>query len=166
MIIGEASVTVDAPRTAIFEFVLDLERYRQADHKIGPGGTITWNDDGTGGTMRFPGRLLGLPAPTGTYPFTKSENSLRIGPPIAGGARWVLEDFDGSFELVETDDGVVATHREALQFRRPWRWLIDPLLRRWLANDTTKEMARFKQLVESGDGSPDESSSDAPATPR
>ena len=46
----------------IIDFVLDLERYRQADHKIGRVGAIERH--GTTGTARFAGRLRGLPGPS------------------------------------------------------------------------------------------------------
>ena len=45
-------------------------------------------------------------------------------------------------------------HREVFSFKRPWRWLAEPLLRRWLENDTTEEMVRFKQLIERDDDVP------------
>jgi hypothetical protein len=35
MIVGEATTTVSATPADVFDFVLDLHRYRQADHKIG-----------------------------------------------------------------------------------------------------------------------------------
>jgi hypothetical protein len=44
------------------------------------------------------------------------------------------------------------------KFKRPWRWLAEPLLRRWLENDTAEEMVRFKKLVERD--------TDAPASER
>jgi hypothetical protein len=42
----------------------------------------------------------------------------------------------------------VVRHREVFEFKRPWRWLAEPLLRRWLEADTADEMVRFKQLIE------------------
>jgi hypothetical protein len=54
--------------------------------------------------------------------------------------------FEGSFECEVTDTGTVVTHREAFDFNRPWRWIAEPLLRRWLESDTVEEMVRFKEL--------------------
>lgn len=144
MIVGEATTTVDAAPSEIVAFVLDLNRYRQADHKIGKVGAI--NREGDHGTVEFSGRIMGVPGPRGVWPFTITSTGLRFGSPIAGPARWFL-DFEGSFELEETDGGTVVTHREAFTFKQPWRWLAEPLLRRWLENDTAKEMVRFKELV-------------------
>ncbi len=40
MIVGEASTTVSATPNEVFDFVLDLEAYRQADRKIGKVGAV------------------------------------------------------------------------------------------------------------------------------
>lgn len=145
MIVGEASATVSVPPETVFEFVLDLERYRQADHKIGKVGDVTRTGDT--GTTTFRGRIRGLPGPSGTYPFTLTESRLVFGSPIAGPARWFL-DFEGSFDCEVTDEGTVVRHREAFSFKAPWRWIAEPLLRRWLEADTAAEMVRFKELIE------------------
>ena len=150
MIVGEATTTVSATPDDVFDFVLDLNRYRQADHKIGRVGTI--DNQGDRGLAQFAGRIRGLPGPSGTYPFTRTQSSLRFGSPVAGAARWFL-DFEGTFDTEQSSEGTVVTHREVFSFKRPWRWLADPLLRRWLENDTTEEMARFKELIER-DGGP------------
>ena len=147
MIVGEASTTVSATPADVFEFVLDLERYRQADHKIGPVRDVS--RDGNTGTVTFAGRIRGLPGPQGTYPFTLTEKRLQFDSPIAGPARWFLE-FEGSFECEVGADGTVVTHREAFGFKRPWRWIAEPVLRRWLQADIREEMVRFKVCVERG----------------
>lgn len=147
MIVGEATTTVSVAPSEVFEFVLDLERYRQADRKIGRVGP--GHRTGDRGTVRFSGRIRGLPGPAGTYPFTVTASRLRFGSPVAGAARWFL-DFEGSFDCEPTEDGTVVTHREVFMFKRPWRWLAEPLLRRWLEADTAEEMVRFKELVERG----------------
>lgn len=92
---GEATATVTVPPRAVFEFVLDLNRYRQADRKIGRVGAMVRS--GKGGTVRFSGRIKGLPGRSGTYPFTVDESSLVFGSAIAGPARWFL-DFEGRFD--------------------------------------------------------------------
>jgi hypothetical protein len=145
MIVGEATTTVSVKPSDVFDFVLDLHRYRQADHKIGRVGTI--NDHGDHGDVQFAGRIRGLPGPSGTYPFTRTDSRLQFGSPVAGPARWFL-DFEGTFETQQISDGTKVTHREAFSFKKPWRWLAEPFLRRWLENDTTQEMVRFKELIE------------------
>jgi hypothetical protein len=147
MIVGQARATVAVSPAEVLEFVLDLDRYRQADRKIGRVGPM--QRDGSGGTAVFSGRIKGMPGPSGTYPFTLTPTSLTFGSPIGGGARWFL-NFEGSFDCEVTADGTVVTHREVFDFKPPWRWFLDPFLRRWLESDTTEEMVRFKALVERG----------------
>jgi hypothetical protein len=147
MIVGEASTTVAVPPSDVFEFVLDLNRYRHADRKIGKVGAMTRTGDR--GTVSFSGRIKGLPGPAGTYPFTITASRLVIGSAIAGPARWFL-DFEGTFDCKVTAEGTVVTHREVFNLKRPWRWLVEPMLRGWLETDTVDEMVRFKQLVDSG----------------
>ena len=88
MIVGEGRATVAAPPNEVFEFVLDLERYREADHKIGRVGPVVRTANG--GSAKFWGRIRGLPGPAGVYPFTLTPTRLRFGSPTAGPARWFL----------------------------------------------------------------------------
>jgi hypothetical protein len=147
MIVGEASTTVKVPPSEVFEFVLDLNRYRQADRKIGRVGAV--QRDGDSGTVKFSGRIRGLPGPAGVYPFRVTATRLQFGSPTAGAARWFL-DFEGSFDCEETDEGTVVKHREVFSFKPPWRWLAEPALRRWLEADIAQEMVRFKSLIGGG----------------
>jgi hypothetical protein len=151
MIVGEATATVKASASEVFDFVLDLRRYRQADRKIGRVGELRRN--GNAGTVEFSGRIRGLPGPSGVYPFTLAPSRLEVGSPVAGPARWFL-DFEGTFDCAEVPGGTAVTHREVFKFKRPWRWLAEPMLRRWLEADTAQEMVRFKELVESGSDAP------------
>lgn len=146
MIVGEATTTVDAPPDQVFEFVLDLARYRLADHKIGRVGAVERHGDR--GTATFSGRIRGLPGPSGTYPFVVTPTRLAFGSPVSGPARWFL-DFEGTFECRVTPAGTEVTHREVFAFKAPWGWFIEPLLRRWLESDTAQEMVRFKALADS-----------------
>jgi Polyketide cyclase / dehydrase and lipid transport len=145
MIAGEATATVGVEPSQVFEFVLDLRRYREADRKIGRVGAV--HRHGDRGTAEFSGRIRGLPGPRGVYPFTLTSSRLQFGSPIGGPARRFL-DFEGTFDCEETTAGTVVTHREVFKFKRPWRWLAEPLLRRWLEADTASEMIRFKELIE------------------
>jgi len=145
VIVGEAQATVRVPPREVFEFVLDLERYRRADHKIGKVGRIERHGDT--GTAEFAGRIRGLPGPSGVYPYTLGPTHLEFRSPISGAARWFL-DFEGTFDCEETPEGTIVAHREVFMFKNPWKWLAEPLLRRWLEADTAQEMVRFKQEIE------------------
>lgn len=147
VIVGEATTTVNVAQSDVIDFVLDLRRYRQADHKIGKVGAI--HRDGDAGTVQFSGRIKGLPGPSGVYPFAVTPAGLRFGSPIAGSARIFL-DFEGTFDCSPSPGGTVVRHREVFVFKRPWQWLVEPLLRRWLQADTAAEMIRFKELIEGG----------------
>jgi hypothetical protein len=146
-IIGEATITVTATPEDVFDLVLDLDRYRLADHKI--GRVLHVQRNGNAGTVRFAGRLRGLPGPVGTYPFTLTEDRLVVGAPVAGLARWLV-DFEASFACTATEVGTTVIHREAFTFKRPLRWIANPLLRRWLEDDTRAEMTRMKEMLEHG----------------
>jgi hypothetical protein len=133
------------PPGDVFEFVLDLERYRRADHKIGKVGGIERNGDT--GTAQFAGRIRGLPGPSGVYPYKLTPTRLQFRSPISGAARLFL-DFEGTFDCEETPEGTVVIHREKFMFKKPWKWVAEPFLRRWLEADTAAEMVRFKQEIE------------------
>ncbi len=144
MIVGEATATVDVSPEQVFGFVLDLDRYRRADHKIGRVGAVERHGDR--GTATFSGRIGGLPGPSGTYPFVLTPTRLAFGSAVAGPARWFV-DFEGTFDCEATPEGTVVTHREVFGFKAPWRWFLEPLLRRWLESDVVEEMVRFRALV-------------------
>jgi hypothetical protein len=147
MIVGEARTTLSASPAEVLEFILDLDRYREADHKIGRVGEV--HRDGDVGTAEFAGSLRGLPGMMGTYPFRLTPTSITFGSPIAGPARFFL-DFEGSFDCEVTSAGTVVTHREAFDFKAPLRYLAEPAFRGWLQDDITEEMVRFKHLIEGG----------------
>src|SRR5206468_5464948 len=60
----------------------------------------------------------------------------------------ILYQFDGLFTCEETAEGTRVRHREAVSLRPPLAWVVEPLLRDWLARDTAEEMARMKALLE------------------
>jgi Polyketide cyclase / dehydrase and lipid transport len=143
-IVGEATTTVTASADKVIDFVLDLEQYKRADHKIGRVGRVEHRGDT--GTVEFSGRILGLPGRRGVYPYRRDSRTLEFSSPVAGPARRFM-DFRGTFECRETADGTEVTHREIYEFKRPWRFLVGLLLRRWFERDTAKEMARFQEML-------------------
>jgi hypothetical protein len=147
MIEGSGQIRIECPAHAVYDFVLDMDRYRHADPKIAKVFWERW--DGDHGRMKFAGTLRGLPAPplvvnVHREPFSRIEitadESTFIG--------W-LARFRGSFEIEERSPGSCeVSHVERFDFRRPVRWIADPLFRRWLAEDTTAEMLRLKAMIE------------------
>lgn len=146
MICGEGRTVVRRSPREVLEFVLDLDRYRQADHKIGKVFGVRRDD--TGATVRFRPRFRGLPAPAVTQRLEVTPWS-RID--LSNVPSWVdrLSGFEGVVECRETPAGTEVLHRECLTFRGPLRWLLEPTLRRWLARDTAAEVERLHDLLDS-----------------
>ncbi len=142
MIEGVGKVVIKAEPQTVLEFVLDLERYRQVDTKIGKIKSV--ERDGNTYTARFGGKLRGIPGPALTYtitlmPWTRLD--------VAGRNAWLL-DFQGSFACAPTGDGVEVEHVERFAFKPPAKWLIEPWARDWLRKDTQAEMERMKAAIE------------------
>ncbi|WP_438032540.1 hypothetical protein [Sorangium sp. So ce204] len=57
-------------------------------------------------------------------------------------------DSPTGFDLDETAVGTRIVHTERFRFFAPWRWVMDPFLREWLARDVREEMGRLKTLIE------------------
>ena len=143
---GHGEIIIERKPQEILDFVLDLERYREADTKIGRIRSFERHDNS--GTVRYRGKLRGLPTPTDTQTFElvpgrsltfRSADSLWPG---------MVARFEGRFECEPVDEGTRLVHRERFTFRGPGRFLAEPFLRSWLAADTTQEMNRLKEQLE------------------
>lgn len=146
MICGEGTAVIRRPARDVLEYVLDLPRYAEADHKI------RWirevHRDGNRGHVRHGGMVRGLPGPPVTLTFElEPYSSLRFRNAPSGLGRWVFQ-FDGSFMCEEAGGGTRVVHRECFQFPPPLRWLVEPYLRDWLRRDTSEEMQRMKAILE------------------
>jgi len=148
MIEGRGTVVIHAAREAIIGFVTDLERYKQADWKIGRVYETSRRADGAF-YMRHGGKLRGIPGPSVALLMTIDDGGAHYRSAGTGLARWFLT-FDGGFDLVALPGGggFEVTHIERFRFSRPWRWIAEPFLRRWLQADVEAEMFRLKQLIE------------------
>lgn len=150
MACGEGTAIVRRPPRDVLEFVLDVDRYRQADRKI---GRVHWvrrdgdtGDTGDTGQVKHNGRLFGLPAPPITLAFTLTRWSRLDFRMVA--APWPLRGFVGFFTCEETPQGTVVTHRECFSLHPVAAMLLDPLAAAWLARDTPAEVLRIKRLLE------------------
>jgi len=124
--------------------VLDVPRYRQADHKIGRLHRLVRNRDS--GVVKHGGRFLGVPAPAVIRSFDVTAHSrvdfvgLRMPLPLRG--------FTGHFTCAETVGGTRVTHRECFQLG----WFIGPVVKAvfggWFARDTAAEVPRMKTILE------------------
>lgn len=147
---AEASITIRAPAKQILQFVCDLERYRQADHKI---ATITQqptvSPESPTALTRYSGRLRGVPTPPEwqiVHLEPWSRLTLRSKP-----GQWTnrFATFEGGFICDDLDDErCLVTHYE--QFT--WHPAVEPLAERalanWLQDDIEDEMQRLKTLIE------------------
>lgn len=143
----EATRTVPATCREVLEFVLDLERYRQADTKIGRVTQPISLDENDEGRTRYWGRLRGLPpAPdTNVVRLTRWTELTFTGAP--GQPARLLLDFTGRFTCREVEAGSEVTHGYTITFRRPFRWLYEPWLRRWLPEALEDELDRVQQIL-------------------
>ncbi len=149
MIAGEGTQIIRRSAREIYEFILDLERYRQADTKIGRVHSVEWRGDVA--EICYSGRFRGLNTPAvrqiiSAEPYRRID--IRSKP---GTAAHRIAPFHGLFTLEQLADGTTRVfHREALAPPVPFKWVLDPLLRAWLERDTPAEMVRLKRLLEAG----------------
>lgn len=146
MIEGVGEAIVRRPPEAIIAFVTDLTQYKRADWKI--GRVLETRRDGDRIFMRHDGTLRGLSGPAVSLEMVvESTTSVRYRSIPSFPARLFLT-FDGGFELTQTLEGTRVVHTERFRFFLPWRWIAEPFLRRWLANDVREEMVRLKSILE------------------
>src|SRR5262249_51597283 len=149
MIAGEATVDIHRPAREVCDFVLDLERYKQADRKIGSVHSVIWNAAGDEADIEYSGRFRGFDTPA-VRQTLHVERDRRIDVRSKPGTlAHAVSRFHGIFTFEDLGDGVTRVfHREEIEFGPPLKWLMEPLLRAWLENDTPKEMQRMKALLE------------------
>ena len=151
MIAGEGTQVIRRSAKDIFDFILDLEQYRKADTKIDRVYSVQWESDSA--EIRYSGRFRGLSTPAVRQVITIDRYrriDVRSKP---GTLAHLFAPFHGLFILEELGDGTTKVfHREAIDSPAPIKWLIEPLLRRWLEEDTPAEMVRLKRLLEADRG--------------
>lgn len=142
-----ATADVVATPQAILEFVLDLERYMQADRKITKVSSVTGPNEAGEGSMKLWGRLPGLPAAPDKQDFTLDRWSCLtlVGAPRQPGR--LMFDFVGRFECVPIDDQTTrVTHAYEFTFTKPFKWL-ERRIADQLASEIEEEVARLKEIV-------------------
>jgi ligand-binding SRPBCC domain-containing protein len=141
---GEGEATMRCDPTTILDFVLDVERYRRADHKIGRIHHV--RRDGDSGEVRHNGRFFGLPTPPATLRFELTAPSRLDFRGVA--LPWPLRGFEGSFICSPTPEGTSLQHRECFSFGPITGRFVGALFGGWLARDTQAEVVRMKRLIE------------------
>lgn len=144
---AEATRVVPASSREVLEFVLDLDRYRQADTKIGRVTQPVTLDENDEGHVRYWGRLRGTPpAPDTNIVRLSRWHELTFTSAPRQPARLILT-FTGRFHCTETDVGCRVTHGYEIEFRRPFRWVYEPLMRTWLQTELEAELDRVQAIM-------------------
>jgi hypothetical protein len=144
MIVVEASARVSAGAAEVLEFVLDVDRYRQADHKIRRVRRLERRGDDVVVAMWT--RVRGVPvAARQRMHLTPGE---RID--VYNEPSWQdrFTDFHGEFICRPATGGTEVTHRYTFTFKGPARAVV-PLLAGWLARDIDQEVARLAAIFNS-----------------
>ena len=136
-------MVIAATPEAVLEFVLDLDRYRKADRKVGPVWFLARRGNRVDALVS--GHILGLPTAPGRVvaeltPYSRLD--VKSAFPFPGGFRadFTCEDAPGGDTLV--------THRECLD-------VPGPVARRiggWLQDSVDDELQRMKELLEAEPG--------------
>ena len=146
MIEGVGEAIIRCPAEAIIDFVTDLHRYKRADWKI--GRVLETRRDGERIFMRHDGKLRGIPGPPVALELRiEGTSAVRYRSVPTFPSRLVLT-FEGGFTFVPVEEGTRVIHNERFDFFAPWKFVAEPFLREWLANDVREEMVRLKALVE------------------
>jgi hypothetical protein len=145
VIFGEATTIVRARPVDVLDFVMDLERYRQADTKIQRVKSV--RRDGDVAEVVFKSRLRALPTPW-VKQIVRLTPGKRIDITSAPSWQNKLVEFRGFVECAETGEGTRVTHYEGFTFKGPMRWFAEPYLRDWLRTDVEAEVDRIKAMVD------------------
>lgn len=147
---AEASIIIEAAAKQILEFVSDLERYRQADHKIASvKQQPTVSPESPTSRARYSGRLRGVPTPP-EWQVVHLEPWSRLTLRSEAG-QWTnrFATFEGAFICDTLDDGRChVTHYEQFTWHPAVRSLAERGLANWLQDDIEDEMQRLKTLIE------------------
>lgn len=144
VVCGEGRGVIRRPPKDILEFVLDVDQYRLADHKIGRVYYV--RREGDSGEVRHVGKLAGIPGPAVVLGFRLTPYSrldfqgLRV--------PWPVRGFQGSFTCEETPEGTRVVHRECFTFGPIAGRIFRVLFGSWLKRDTPAEVLRMKRLLE------------------
>lgn len=151
MLRAVGTATVAAEPQDVLEFVLDLDRYRRADPKVGALKQTPVLDEQGRGRARYRGKLRHLITPVDTQDIQLTRWSrLEIRGAKGVWTRWTT-DFEGTFVCEPVEGGTRVTHSETFWFKpAPVRWLAEKYLGRWMQEEMPKEMAALERLVEQG----------------
>ena len=142
-----STAEITATPQDVLEFVLDLDRYRQADHKITRITSVTGPNANGAGSVRLWGKLPGMPPAPDRQDLTLEKWSRLT---FVGASRQpgrLVFDFVGTFDCVPIDDGLTqVTHAYGFTFRRPFRSL-ESRMSSPLEDEIDQEVSRLRELL-------------------
>jgi hypothetical protein len=144
---ASATTIIRAEPRAILEFVLDLNRYKEVDHKFVRVGKVVGPDAEGHGSVQLWGRLKGLPPAPDRQDFVLERWSRLT---FTGAARQpgrLVFDFVGGFVCELAEDGATrVTHSYEFTFKGPFR-LIERRLTPWLQQEIETEMTNLATAI-------------------
>lgn len=142
---GVGTTVIRCDPATVLDFVLDIARYRRADHKIGRLRYL--RRQGNKGLVRHGGRFLGIPAPAATLSFELTPSSRLDFRGVA--MPWPIRGFHGSFTCDPVPEGTQVTHVECFIFGPVVGRAFRALFGKWLLSDTQSEVLRMRHLLNS-----------------
>jgi Polyketide cyclase / dehydrase and lipid transport len=138
--------TIACPPPEFLEFVMDIERYAEVDGKIQP---ILWSRrDGDLVEFACRPKLAGLRQPKVVQQVRLTPGKridIALSPLPANRLAHAIAHFEASFECVAVPGGTEVVRTLAFRFSRPFRWLLEPLLRRRLPAEVSAELLLARQ---------------------
>jgi hypothetical protein len=134
-------------------FAMDVERYAEADDKLGPFDWV--RREGNRVQFKFRPAMPGLPGPA---PKMVAQGVLVPGERIDVGLIALPQNklwhrlmrFDASFACEPADGGTLVTRTMSAELHPMVRWLVEPILRRELPGNIETELERAKAIIEDG----------------
>ena len=126
------------------DFVLDVERYRLADHKI---GKVRAREELDGdAVVTFRTNMRGMIASTRQRLHVVGTERIEV----SALPSWQdkLVQFHGLFEFRPDEDGTHVRHAYEFSFSPAVKWMMEPYLRSWLARNIDDEVKQMKVLLE------------------
>lgn len=146
-VVGEAELVMATTASRVIELVMDVERYREVDTKIGTIHWVTRSPDNRQVTFRFTPRLGPVPAllRSTQHVTRRGDRALVIRPAPSWTDR--LARFEGTVECWPDPDGVRVRRRLQFWLTPLLRPLLGPPLRRWLATDVPAELEGARRVL-------------------
>jgi polyketide cyclase/dehydrase/lipid transport protein len=149
-LVAEATAIVQASASQVLGFVLDLDRYRQADHKIRRVRHLEQQGDDILVSMWT--RFRGLPVAVTQRMHLTPGVRIDVYNQPSWQDRFVT--FHGEFLCLASGSGTQVTHRYTFNFSR-LAGVVRPLLERWILQDIQQEVERLKAILERGVAAPE-----------